>query len=92
MSNLSEVQFKILEGADGRSDVSIVQKSNQDRTEIRSKGLVAETLSLPPSLLLKSALLLQAGVIGEHADLAAEAGLKHWDACLEDQGAQQCGL
>ena len=53
---------------------------------------MAETLSLPPSLLLKSALLLQAGVIGEHADLAAEAGLKHWDACLEDQGTQQGGL
>ena len=72
--------------------MSIVQKSNQDRTEVTSKGLVAETLSLPTSLALWSAPLLQAGVIGEHADLVAEAGLKHWDACLEDQGTQQGGL
>ena len=56
--------------------MSIVQKSNQDRTEATSKGLVAETLSLPPCLLLFGS-LLQAGVIGEHADLAAEAGLEH---------------
>ena len=33
-----------------------------------------------------SAPLLHAGVIGEHADLVAEAGLEGWDGDLEDQG------
>ena len=39
----------------------------------------------PPSFLLLGS-LTAAGVVREHADLPAEAGLEGWDGFLEDRG------